>query len=150
MAERLSQLVPFNQLESRILEFRGVLPPPVKEERLGVNVEMIEELCQLSWIKRLYVIGDDNGQVSVVQPYIVGVTPGGNPRISGSVPELVATFKPSLMPVEDRKDKLAEAKIEINSREVIQRLLRYNRVKYSEGIRSPSAWAFALDLILKQ
>lgn len=149
MTEQIGEFVPFNQVHSQVVKFEDVLPLPVDQQRLGVNLGQIESLCHLSRIGRLYVIGDHSGPISVRVPYIVGATPGGNPRILGAVAELVPPFSPSLSPMKDQEKKLTEARIKINMREVTQILLRLDRVKFPEGIRSPSAWAIALDSILK-
>lgn len=145
----IENLIPYNLVDSAIVEFSGLLPPPVDPSRILINVATIEEICQKARISRLEVTGNSDGEMAVWAPEVSGFSPGGHPRISGYTAQLISPYELIYrqIPRQDHyKDCTYEGKFKVNLPEIHRKVL--SQTDIPNGVRNPQPWAEQLDLIL--
>lgn len=156
MQERISGLVPMEQVQSPKLRF--VVPlPEYLAGGIGVRVDRLQRLMRLGGVGHLRVTGETDQDISQSVPTVVGFTSQGGalagkagvtkiPTFTASGAEDYGSLDNSLF--RDHAATFINCSVNLNLEEISARIRQENR--WTRGVYSKDAWAYHFDQAIKK
>jgi len=143
---------PLSQVQEQDIDGMRVslnLPEYVDQDRLGVNLRGIYNMCKMGGIETIRVIGSMDGEVSTYTPTIVGINPDGA-GIAGKagLKTKVSTFStshPEIMDTLPGCYSWIDLSLDVNLREIHGRITDGK----NKNLRNVSNWTPYIDKALR-